>query len=228
MISKQRSKISEYSQHRSAETNERHEFLKSALKIPNIHPREHRTHTSCANAHLIPQGTLEQTNRYSQMRQINCIILPTGQTRVLQLNGASGTAEELLSALSDTLLSEAVHAEFYVASSTGLSVLEGALVGDGVFALVRLRAGGKGGFRKQLEKKGREFARAKAKEDRANKKPVTSKDTTRPRRQKTVVLERSSISKSSAQTTLTAETLAVRALAAQGVLAALKKFCSQK
>lgn len=127
-----------------------------------------------------------------------------------------------------TRFSKTVHAELYVASSTDLSALEGPLVGDGTFARVRRRAGGKGGFRKQLGKKSREFARARAKEVRAKKKTVASKDTTRPRRENAVVIERSSSSMSSSQTTSIAETLVVRALAAQGVTAALKKFCSRK
>jgi hypothetical protein len=49
---------------------------------------------------------------------------------------------------------------------------------DSVYALLRCRGGGKGGFRKQLEKKGREFARAKMKEKRNNAKTEVKKDDT--------------------------------------------------
>lgn len=48
-----------------------------------------------------------------------------------------------------------------------------------VFILIHYRGGGKGGFRKQLEKKAREFARAKRKEKNTHKAADRSKSSPR-------------------------------------------------
>lgn len=51
----------------------------------------------------------------------------------------------------------------YCATARRFVTVAGDTVPDGCHVLLRCAAGGKGGYRKQLEKKGREFARAKRK-----------------------------------------------------------------
>lgn len=79
---------------------------------------------------------------------------------------------------------------------------------NSIFALLRCRGGGKGGFRKQLEKKGREFVRAKMKEKRNSAKVDAKKETSTP------VKKREQPVKSKV---LKAETSTTRTLVKQGL-----------
>ncbi|KAG5486488.1 hypothetical protein LSCM4_07421 [Leishmania orientalis] len=96
-------------------------------------------------------------------RSFSCTLLPV--QKVLSLSVAELTKTGILEALSKYTDVAAETFELYVKENDKLIALrENTDNYDSVFALVRCRGGGKGGFRKQLEKKGRGFARAKMKE----------------------------------------------------------------
>lgn len=88
-----------------------------------------------------------------------------------------------------------------------------------VYFLIRYRGGGKGGFRKQLEKKAREFARAKRKEKETHKGKEQNRGD-QPKEKKTLPAESPKI-----KLTTKTEDTSSRVLARQGVNFIFSKYC---
>lgn len=120
---------------------------------------------------------------------MKCTLLPS--EKVVLLEGELDTAADIAVELSTLLhiTSNGIHL-FERDSSNRLVECSKILEGDHVYALIRCRGGGKGGFKKQLEKKGREYAQAKLKAKRKSresqkqkKKPKTeNKEAVPPRK----------------------------------------------
>lgn len=108
---------------------------------------------------------MEKINERSSVNLV-CTILPVG--RQVTLNVPEFSSQCIRVALSKELLYETDAFDLFVRSGARLVALEDKFACHEIYALLRCRGGGKGGFRKQLEKKGREFARAKMKERRSN------------------------------------------------------------
>lgn len=110
------------------------------------------------------------------VRNVHCVVLPTG--RSISVDGDLLRPADVQQKLADVLgvpLEAVELLEERSDEKAGLARARcGAALVEPVLALVRCRAGGKGGFRKQLEKKGREFARAKLKEKRVSKSETQS------------------------------------------------------
>lgn len=157
------------------------------------------------------------------MRKLQCTVLPVGWLVELDVPENGLLREEVLTCLSRCFNHPTEQFQLFSKSEKGLSTLSDCHVDQNIFALVRVHGGGKGGFRKQLEKKGREFSRAKEKRDKAKKNPTKPKKHTR-------------VSSASLPTptnqlsakTLTDEATSLRLLAAQGVSAALRKYQKKK
>lgn len=106
---------------------------------------------------------------------LKCTLLPVGKVVPLTLHEI--TAAAILSALCAKIGYTPETFALYTRSNNAfVAVTADSKVDDQIYALLRFRGGGKGGFRKQLEKKGREFARAKLKERRNSTKPETKKE----------------------------------------------------
>lgn len=106
---------------------------------------------------------------------LQCIILPVG--RVLSVAVPQYNLAAIRAALSkETACAADAFLFFTKANKQFIPLTEGSEKQDAIYALLRCRGGGKGGFRKQLEKKGREFARAKLKERRNNAKSAAKKE----------------------------------------------------
>lgn len=104
------------------------------------------------------------------LASFRCTLLPVGKCVVLQVSTPS-TAAVRAAIAAYTDLPPAAFQLFAKGVDERLTAIrDGSIAEDSVYALVRCRGGGKGGFRKQLEKKGREFARAKMKEKRNSAK----------------------------------------------------------
>ncbi|KAG5510831.1 hypothetical protein JKF63_07903 [Porcisia hertigi] len=100
---------------------------------------------------------------------LRCTLLPV--QKVIFLSVLQVTVDAVREALSKYTDIAPEAFELYVkANNTLIAWGDNTNCNDSVFALVRCRGGGKGGFRKQLEKKARGFARAKMKEKRNNAK----------------------------------------------------------
>ncbi|KPI86465.1 hypothetical protein ABL78_4449 [Leptomonas seymouri] len=108
---------------------------------------------------------------------LKCTVLPVG--KVLSLAVPQLSLVAIQTALSNETACAAEAFSLYVKNSGQfVSLTPDFKQQDSFYALFRCRGGGKGGFRKQLEKKGREFARAKMKERRNNAKVETKKEVT--------------------------------------------------
>ncbi|KPA74656.1 hypothetical protein ABB37_08990 [Leptomonas pyrrhocoris] len=113
----------------------------------------------------------------ARLHMLKCTVLPVG--KVISLAVARVCLVEIQTALSKQTACAAEAFALYVQKNERLVALTSEIGNqDSVYALLRCRGGGKGGFRKQLEKKGREFARAKMKEKRNSVKGETKKEAT--------------------------------------------------
>lgn len=162
------------------------------------------------------------------MRRMECTVLPVGRRVVLSVAEGGATKKAVVERLFCALRLPVGHVELLVRKDGVFSAFPDGYCGEGVFALTRPRGGGKGGFKKQLEKKGREFERAKAKEVNAKKSvpPVRArrhvggpKASSKPRLPTKPV---------PVSTVVSEDRGAARLLAAQGVEAALRRFQTEK
>lgn len=146
-----------------------------------------------------------------------CTILPVG--KVVRVTTSQCTAAAIQSALSAETMIAAEAFALYVKSLGRMEAWTPRVQPqDSLYALLRCRGGGKGGFRKQLEKKGREFVRAKMKEKRNSAKTDTKKDKVE------AVKRRDHLVKPAV---LKAEATTTRALVKQG-LAFVVQSCQKK
>lgn len=154
---------------------------------------------------------------------MNCIFLPVNKS--ISFNPPQFTRDCICKTISSTIgiaCDKIVLLRRHDEEKRMIPILESRDLTKTVYVLLRLGAGGKGGFRKQLEKKGREFARAKRKEKKSIKKnsseplELTNPDNkkTRPIKRKYKVVKKESVSSISSG----------RDLARQGVEAAFRNI----
>ncbi|CCW68482.1 unnamed protein product [Phytomonas sp. Hart1] len=155
--------------------------------------------------------------------EITCTILPVEQKVSLKVDSyQSSEAQEKIATLlgvspqSLNLLGRSPgHGPFYTLGSS--------LLDSEIYAIVRCRGGVKGGFRKQLEKKGREFARSKIK---GSKKKLNSHETKEIQSPEVKVTKSKKVASDNTQTELYISY--ARRLVNQGVNLALKKAINKQ
>lgn len=117
-----------------------------------------------------------------------CTLLPV--QKVISLSVLQATKDAILEALSKQTDRSPETFELYVKENSKLIAVRKEIDScDALFALVRCRGGGKGGFRKQLEKKGRGFARAKMKAKRKSTKAMPPEGKTQHKKRDTVAVK---------------------------------------
>ncbi|KAG5485813.1 hypothetical protein LSCM1_07226 [Leishmania martiniquensis] len=148
-------------------------------------------------------------------RSLSCTLLPV--QKAISLTVREATKDAILEALFKYTDISAETFELYVKANNKLiSLGENTNNYESVFALVRCRGGGKGGFRKQLEKKGRGFARAKMKEKRNSTKVVPREEGKTEHKKPDTLIVKKKLAK--------AEPSATRTLVKQGLALVMDSF----